>query len=161
MQDFVDILSFAYEHLYKADWQYAISEVYGGRAEIVEEHPTLRIGTVGGSVAYPKSIRFKVSPPLSKLINKRGEFKFNKKELFKRDSGICQYCEKSLATEIATVDHILPRSRGGLTSWENCVICCSGCNSKKGNKTPSEANMRLIKIPRPPSPGLLDVRRSR
>lgn len=161
MSDFVDILSFAYEHLYKADWQYAISEVYGGRAEVVEEHPTLRIGTVGGAVAYPKSIRFKSSPTLSKLMGKRKDFKFNKRELYKRDSGTCQYCEKVLTDETATIDHILPRSRGGLTSWENCVICCASCNSKKGNMTPSEANMKLIKLPRMPNPAFIDFRRSK
>lgn len=160
MSDFVEILSFAYEPMYRAHWQYAISEVYGGRAEVVEEHPTLRIGVVGGSVAYPKSIRFKISPPLSKLMGKLGSFKFNRRELFKRDAGTCQYCEKILTNETATVDHILPRSRGGDTSWENCVICCTACNSKKGNRTPNEANMRLIKIPKMPSPSVLELRRS-
>jgi 5-methylcytosine-specific restriction endonuclease McrA len=67
--------------------------------------------------------------------------------IHKRDNHTCQYCGEK---ENLTIDHILPSSRGGIDSWENLVCCCTSCNTKKGNKTPEEAGMRLIKQPKPP-----------
>lgn len=150
----VEILSFAYEPLYYADWQTAISDVFSGRAEIIEEHETLRIGVMDGdklsSIALPKIVRFKSGLP-TRFYNKN-KVKFSRNDLFLRDSGACQYCERKLAREEATVDHVVPRSKGGQTSWDNCVICCAECNTKKGNKFLSETNMRLLKIPGRPIP---------
>ena len=67
--------------------------------------------------------------------------------IHKRDNHTCQYCG---AKENLTVDHILPSSRGGVDSWENLVCCCTSCNAKKGNKTPEEAKMKLLKQPKAP-----------
>ena len=67
--------------------------------------------------------------------------------IHKRDNHTCQYCGEK---ENLTIDHILPSSRGGIDSWENLVCCCTSCNTKKGNKTPGEVGMRLIKQPKPP-----------
>lgn len=71
----------------------------------------------------------------------------NRKELLRRDRNQCQYCgsKKDL-----TLDHILPRSRGGKHTWDNLVIACACCNNKKGSKTPQEAGMNLKKQPLPP-----------
>ena len=154
MSERVEILSFAYEPLYYADWQTAISDVYSGRAEIIEEHETLRIGVMEGgklsSIAFPKIVRFKAGAPI-KFYNKN-KVRFNRSDLYLRDCGTCQYCEKKLSRESATIDHVIPRSKGGQTTWENCVISCSDCNTKKGNKSLSETNMRLLKIPSRPAP---------
>ncbi len=67
--------------------------------------------------------------------------------IHKRDNFQCQYCESK---DNLTIDHILPSSRGGIDTWENLVCCCTSCNAKKGNKTPEEAGMKLIKEPRAP-----------
>lgn len=149
MHDRVEVLSFAYEHLYLADWRDAIGDVFVGRAEVLEEHESKRIGTAGGSIPFPKVVRFKTGLTASKLCN-RLTMRFSKETLFARDAGTCQYCQKELTRQCSTIDHIIPRSKGGNTNWENCVICCPGCNSKKGNKTLIEAGMDLFRIPGKP-----------
>ena len=75
---------------------------------------------------------------------------FSRRNLFKRDGQICQYCQKKFPAPELTIDHVNPRSRGGLTSWENCVLACVDCNSKKANRTPEEAGMKLRKQPKKP-----------
>lgn len=159
----VEILNFAYESVYFADWRDAISDVFSGRAEIIEEYETIRIGTMEGnqlgSIAMPKTVRFKSGIPSSKFYAARQRPKFSRSDLFLRDNGVCQYCEKRLCKEVATIDHVVPRSKGGLTTWENCVICCADCNSKKGNKSLSETSMKLIKVPAVPKPGSIPMRR--
>jgi 5-methylcytosine-specific restriction endonuclease McrA len=64
-----------------------------------------------------------------------------------RDDEICQYCGKH--TRDLTLDHVLPRSRGGQSTWENLVACCKTCNGRKGSKLPKEASMKLLRQPRP------------
>jgi len=79
---------------------------------------------------------------------------FSRRNLFKRDKYCCQYCNKQFRSENAmkdlTIDHILPRSRGGKSSWENCVLACVDCNKRKANRTPDEAKMTLRRDPKKP-----------
>lgn len=81
---------------------------------------------------------------------------FNRSNLFKRDEHSCQYCGVGLPPSKLQIEHIMPRSRGGPTSWENTVAACNDCNSRKADKTPVEAGMRLRKQPTTPSwkPGI-------
>ena len=148
--DRVAIFNFAYEPIYFANWQDAVSDVYSGRAEVIEEHETLRIGVMDGdtlsSIALPKVVRFKTGIPNAKLYEKK-KVKFNRNDLYARDGGKCQYCSVHLQKDHWTMDHIFPSSKGGETSWENCVVSCMQCNSKKGNKLLSETNMILLSIP--------------
>jgi 5-methylcytosine-specific restriction endonuclease McrA len=67
-----------------------------------------------------------------------------------RDRETCQYCGAQLSRKHLTLDHVLPRSRGGVTSWENCVAACASCNHRKGGRTPEEAGMALRSVPRTP-----------
>ena len=67
-----------------------------------------------------------------------------------RDNNQCQYCSKHFMADKLTIDHVIPRSRGGQNDWLNLVTACKKCNQKKGDKTPSEANMPLIKEPKIP-----------
>ena len=67
-----------------------------------------------------------------------------------RDNNQCQYCSKHFMADKLTIDHVIPRSRGGKNDWLNLVTACKKCNQKKGDKTPSEANMPLIKEPKIP-----------
>lgn len=71
----------------------------------------------------------------------------NRKNVIWRDKYVCQYCGNKFQYHELTMDHIIPKSRGGEKSWTNIVACCKRCNSKKGNKTPKEAKMPLIKKP--------------
>lgn len=72
---------------------------------------------------------------------------FTRENIWIRDNGICMYCGNPIAKNSFTMDHVIPRSRGGLTNWTNIVCSCLKCNSKKDNKTPEEANMKLIHRP--------------
>lgn len=76
---------------------------------------------------------------------------FNRSNLARRDDYLCQYCGKEIGVVKMTIDHVLPRSRGGENSWENCVASCGDCNSRKADKTPKEARMALRKEPVKPS----------
>ncbi len=79
------------------------------------------------------------------------EMKFNRQNLLERDDYRCQYCGKNLPSKELNMDHVVPRDRGGGTCWENVVISCIRCNSKKSNRSPKEAGMRLLKEPKRPS----------
>jgi len=72
---------------------------------------------------------------------------WSRRNLMRRDRYLCQYCAKSLQSKDLTIDHVFPRRRGGKTEWKNTVMSCYGCNSKKRDRTPKEANMRLIDRP--------------
>jgi 5-methylcytosine-specific restriction endonuclease McrA len=76
---------------------------------------------------------------------------FSRRNLFRRDRYTCQYCGNQPGSEQLTIDHVLPRSRGGVSSWENCVLACLDCNLRKADRTPSQAGMRLRKAPSQPA----------
>lgn len=76
---------------------------------------------------------------------------FSRKNLFKRDKYTCQFCGVQPGPEELTIDHVMPKSRGGGSTWENCVLACVECNKRKANKTPDEAKMKLRKVPKKPS----------
>ena len=76
--------------------------------------------------------------------------RFNRKNLFARDDHKCQYCGKVEPTHKLSLDHVVPRSHGGPTTWENIVCCCLRCNSRKGGRTPKQARMKLLKTPTKP-----------
>lgn len=72
---------------------------------------------------------------------------FSRRNLFKRDHSSCQYCGARPGSSELTIDHILPRSQGGTSSWENCALACVSCNARKANRTPEQAGMKLRKKP--------------
>lgn len=80
---------------------------------------------------------------------------FNKRGLYTRDRGICSYCLEHISYDEATNDHLIPTSRGGKTTWENCTLACRPCNNEKGNKTIEEAGFILRKKPK--TPGLTPI----
>jgi 5-methylcytosine-specific restriction endonuclease McrA len=73
----------------------------------------------------------------------------SRKNILMRDRYTCQYCLRTLPSGELTLDHVLPRSRHGETTWENLVACCHPCNNRKGSRTPEEAGMKLFRPPRP------------
>jgi 5-methylcytosine-specific restriction endonuclease McrA len=73
----------------------------------------------------------------------------SRKNILMRDRYMCQYCQRVLPSGEMTLDHVIPRSRHGETAWENLVACCHSCNNRKGNRTPEEAGMKLLRLPRP------------
>jgi 5-methylcytosine-specific restriction endonuclease McrA len=77
----------------------------------------------------------------------RHGLRFNRRNVFARDGNRCQYCGHSFPTSELSLDHVIPRSRGGEASWQNIVCSCVDCNAKKGGRTPKEAGMKLIRLP--------------
>ncbi len=76
--------------------------------------------------------------------------KLNRRNLYARDESRCQYCGKKFPTSELTLDHVVPRSHGGGSSWENLVCACVACNSRKGGRTPHQARMKLLRKPYKP-----------
>jgi 5-methylcytosine-specific restriction endonuclease McrA len=73
----------------------------------------------------------------------------SRKNILLRDRNTCQFCKQTLPASELTLDHVVPRSRGGRSSWENLVACCYQCNNRKGDRTPEEAGLALARRPRP------------
>jgi 5-methylcytosine-specific restriction endonuclease McrA len=78
------------------------------------------------------------------------EVKFTRHNIFERDQNTCQYCGKTLDRKDLNLDHVIPRDRGGPTTWENIVCSCIPCNTRKANRTPAEAGLRLVRKPKRP-----------
>lgn len=80
----------------------------------------------------------------------RREVRFNRKNIIARDENHCQYCGRRFSTSHLSIDHVVPKSRGGKSTWTNVVAACHRCNTRKGGRLPSEASMRLMKPPSAP-----------
>ena len=100
------------------------------------------IHTVRLQIAVPRIIRLLGYDKLP-----RQDVKFNRRNIYARDSSRCQYCGRKMPTTELSLDHVVPKSQGGKSSWENIVCCCVSCNVKKGGRTPEQARMHLITKP--------------
>lgn len=100
------------------------------------------IRAVNFEIQVPRVVRLLYYDRLPKQA-----IRFNRRNIFARDNNRCQYCGKKFPTSELSLDHVVPRSRNGETSWENVVCSCVKCNVRKGGRTPQEANMHLIKLP--------------
>jgi 5-methylcytosine-specific restriction endonuclease McrA len=78
---------------------------------------------------------------------------FSRRNLYRRDNFTCQYCGSQPGTELLSIDHVVPRSRGGRSTWENCVLACLDCNKRKASRTLDEAGLRLDRKPFRPAGG--------
>ncbi|MHC5020864.1 MAG: HNH endonuclease [Planctomycetota bacterium] len=106
------------------------------------DEETAFLKTFSLSVRVPRVIRLLGYDKLP-----RQSVKFNRRNVFARDANQCQYCSKRLPTSELTLDHVVPRSQGGPTSWENLVCACVPCNTRKGGRTPKQARMALLQKP--------------
>ncbi|MEZ0228581.1 MAG: HNH endonuclease [Planctomycetota bacterium] len=99
--------------------------------------------------------RFRIAKPEVILLRDYGghprrEVTFSRKNLYRRDNYTCQYCGVRMPTEELSIDHVTPKSRGGKTAWDNCVLACIRCNTRKANKTLKEVGFQLISKPDKP-----------
>lgn len=123
--------------LNEISWRRAICLIEKGKAEACEFTDRV-IRTINRIIRVPSMIRLL---KLVRVVFKRS-IPYTKRNIFIRDNHTCIYCGKGpMKHNQCTVDHVIPRSRGGKSSWENCVTSCLSCNNKKGDKTPSEAKM--------------------
>lgn len=140
------ILSSAYEPIARIPWQRAVSLWCLDKIDVLEVYPDRFLRSQKITIMTPAVVRFKQALRRRTIRGVR----YSKLAIYLRDGGRCQYCGTKLPRKYATVDHILPASRGGKTSWTNVVLACFGCNTRKGNRTPSEAHMKLKSKPERP-----------
>ena len=107
--------------------------------------PEGSVGTVSFRIRVPRVILLMGFDRFPKK-----EVKFTRHNLFERDRNTCQYCGKTFDRRDLNLDHVIPRDRGGPTTWENIVCSCIPCNTRKANRTPAEAQMRLVRKPKRP-----------
>jgi len=136
-------LNQTYEPLTICNLKKAIKLLYLNKAEIVETSNGRTISSIQKTMPIPSVIRLKyyVQRPFRTAI-------LNRKNILRRDLFKCAYCGRSDLP--LTIDHIIPKTRGGQDTWENLVAACVYCNNKKGNRTPEEANMKLLFKPYKP-----------
>ncbi len=135
------LLNTSFEPLKVISWQRAITLFFLGKVEVVEEYEH-DIHSVSFAIKAPAVVRLlkyarigRKRPPLCRA------------NILARDNFQCQYCAVELSPKEATLDHVVPRSQGGKTTWPNIVCACSSCNRRKGGRTPKEARMMLRKVP--------------
>ena len=102
-----------------------------------------------------RTVRGPIRAPTVLVLTRFGRvpmrrLRFSLRGLWMRDRGVCQYTGRTLAAGEGNIDHVMPRSRGGRTTWENCVLSHKSVNHKKGNRTPEEAGLRLMRPPEAP-----------
>jgi len=136
------VLSQSYEPVARVTWQRAITLLWEGKVEVVEEYADRIVRSVTLEIKVPSIIRF-----LRGMRSGKRAIKFSRENVYMRDGGRCQYCGNNVPRPEATYDHVVPRVAGGHTRWENIVICCKTCNQKKGGRTPEQAKMKLLSTP--------------
>jgi 5-methylcytosine-specific restriction endonuclease McrA len=128
-------------------------EISEMRAQFKDPHADW-VRSVNFEIQVPRVIRLLFYDRVPKQ-----SIRFNRRNIFARDGNRCQYCGRRFPTSELSLDHVVPRSRGGETSWENVVCSCVKCNVKKGGRTPQEAHMTLVKHPiKPKRSPLLSIK---
>ena len=121
-------------------WQETVKAVFLDRVNVVSEYERV-IHSPSWQMRLPSVISLKEYVPLGRSPA------FTRFNVFLRDRFSCQYCDVSLPSELLTFDHVVPRSRGGTTTWENVVTACESCNLLKGNRLPQHAGVFLQRRP--------------
>jgi 5-methylcytosine-specific restriction endonuclease McrA len=137
------VLNASYEPINVCAARRAVVLVLKGVAS-AEEHSQSLIHSSRQALRLPSVIRlleYRRIPHQTRSLSR--------KNILMRDRYTCQYCHRTMPSAELTLDHVVPRSRAGETTWENLVACCHPCNNRKGSRTPEEAGMKLARAPRP------------
>jgi 5-methylcytosine-specific restriction endonuclease McrA len=133
-----------YQGVAKAiDREYKLYEFADWAALSASGHDSVQ--TVGRPIRIPRVLVLQAYDHLPK-----GKVRFSRLNIYARDHDTCQYCAKQLPRSELNLDHVVPRSQGGKTSWENVVCSCIPCNLKKGGRTPEQARLKLLTLPARP-----------
>ena len=141
------VLNASYEPLNVTSVRRAHVLVFKGKAEVIEELDK-GLHSATDTYPWPHVIRLVQYVRVPRAVQR----KISRRALFARDGWRCVYCGTTAGR--LTLDHVVPRSRGGTSEWENVVTSCAPCNLRKGNRLPEEVSMKLKKKPRPPAPVL-------
>jgi len=139
------VLSQSYEPVKIVSWQRAITLLFLGKVEVIEEYDR-DIKTTSIVIKVPAVVRL-----LNAFRRHKKPVKFSRVNIYGRDNYTCQYCGTKKRVGDLTYDHVVPRAQGGKTIWSNIVTACGTCNAKKANRTPTQAGMRLLKQPTQPT----------
>src|SRR5690242_21174499 len=131
------LLNQGFEPFKVISWQRAITLLFLGKVEVLEEYDR-DIRSVNVIIKVPAVVRL-----LRAFRRHARPVKFSRVNIYARDNYRCQYCGVRCGISELTYDHVIPRAKGGKTTWDNIVTCCYPCNGKKGNRTPHEAKMAL------------------
>ena len=134
----------SYFPLSVVSWQDAIRAIFRGSVNVVSEYERM-VRSPGFEMKLPSVLALK------EYVTIKRAPAFTRFNVFLRDEWSCQYCGDEFKTNELTFDHVIPRARGGKTSWDNIVASCRCCNARKGSKMPSRAGMHPIKMPAQPS----------
>ncbi len=156
------ILNRSYQPVQVARVQRAFGLLYSGAAQALDENfqafdfkswselsARAHDDTISTSQLVLRVPRILVLQTYDKLPRTR--VRFSRQNIYLRDNFTCQYCAKRFVRQKLNLDHVVPRSQGGRTTWENVVCSCVRCNLTKGGRTPQQANMKLLKKPKRPS----------
>ena len=141
------LLNATYEPLKIVHWQKAITLLCQGKVEVIDVYDR-EIRAVSITFRLPSVIR------LLRYIKIKRRFDyvpFSRANIYARDDHRCQYCGDGFPTSELTFDHVVPVAQSGRKDWENIVSCCVACNRKKGGRTPAEAGMHLMRMPKRPA----------
>ena len=141
------VLNASYEPLNVCTVRRAHVLVFKGKAEVVE-HLTRPLRSATDTYVWPHVIRLLAYVRVPKAVQRT----ISRRALFARDGWRCAYCGTTAGR--LTLDHVVPRSRGGESVWENVVTSCAPCNLRKGDRLPGEVQMQLVSPPRAPAPAL-------
>lgn len=139
------VLDQGYQPHHVISWQRALVMYFDGKVEVVEAYEE-EIRTVSLCFKMPAVVRL-----LRTVRGRKRPIRFSRINVAMRDDFRCQYCNVTLPLRRLTYDHVIPRCRGGKTTWTNVVMACYECNGHKGSRTPAEAGMELRKEPIKPS----------
>ena len=139
------VLSQSYEPIKIVSWQRAITLLFLGKVEVIEEYDR-GIKTTSVLIKIPAVVRL-----LKAFRRHHKPVKFSRVNIYGRDRYTCQYCGAKKSISVLTYDHVVPRAQGGKTTWTNIATCCEDCNRKKANRTPAQAGMLLLKAPVQPT----------
>ena len=114
-------------------------------AELSAETDDEVVHTVSRAIRVPRVILLQIYDRIP-----RAKVRFSRHNIYTRDNNTCQYCGQQLPRSELNLDHVVPRSRGGRTTWDNVVCCCVDCNVRKGARSPDQAGLKLLKIPTRP-----------
>lgn len=141
------LLDLYYQVIRIIDWQRAVGLYFSEKAVCpVGYNEVYRIPVLHGEYLLPSALVLSTHVDIP-YYNIRA----TRKNIFRRDGLVCQYTGEKLSMKEATIDHILPQSRGGKNTWSNMVTCERRLNQRKGDRTPKEANLKLIREPKKPS----------
>jgi 5-methylcytosine-specific restriction endonuclease McrA len=145
LTDPVLVLNATFEPMIVCTVRRAIIMMYLGKAKLVESRDGLMVRSVSMAMREPSVVKldYYARVPFKQVM-------LNRKNIIRRDGGRCQYC--GATNRPLTVDHVIPRLRGGSDTWENLVCACDRCNNRKGDRLPAEVGMRLLRKPARPSP---------